>query len=138
MIFGLALALFAAQAVGDTPKFRDPPGCWDGAQNELNHCAWFEYRQADAAMNKQWARTAALMKRLDADYPPDPGYGEHSQYEALLNGQRAWIKFRDAQCSLYDGARGSITPMLKGICLRDVTRARTEQLKSLMLNYEDQ
>jgi uncharacterized protein YecT (DUF1311 family) len=127
------------------PTFRDPPACWDGSQHELNVCAWKEFQQADKAMNEQWNKTAALMKRLDADDPPIAEIGQSSNYEALLNGQRAWLQFRDDYCPIFGTGGGSMKPMLIDLCHRDVTRARIEQLKSLMLNpatgnsyYEDQ
>jgi uncharacterized protein YecT (DUF1311 family) len=126
----LAFGLFAAQV----PAFRDPPACWEGSQHELNVCAGKEYRQADATMNAQWRRTAALMKRLDAQNAPNAIVGNSSHFEALQKGQRAWLAFRDAYCPIFGASGGSMAPMLRGICLRDVTRARTQQLKGLMLN----
>jgi uncharacterized protein YecT (DUF1311 family) len=137
----LVLTLSAAQA----PTFRDPPACWDGSQHEMNVCASKEYQQADAAMNAQWRQTAALMKRLDADDPPNPALGQSSNFDALVEGQRAWLAYREAYCPIFGSGGGSMKPMLIDICRRDVTRLRTEQLKGLMLNpvtgnyyYEDQ
>jgi len=140
----LALAIMALVHQGQA--FRDPPACWDGSQHEMNVCASKEYQQADAAMNAQWTKTAALMKRLDmAAGPPNEIIGNTSHFEALLNGQRAWLAFRDAHCPIYGAGGGSMKPMLIDICRRDLTTDRTEQLKSLMENpatgnhyYEDQ
>lgn len=85
------------------------------------------------------------MKRLDADGPPNADLGQSSNYQALLNGQRAWLQFRDAYCPIFGTGGGSMSPMLEYLCLRDITRARTEQLAGLMMNpatgnayYEDQ
>lgn len=147
----IALLLTVVAAVtqvgpADAPVFREPPACWDGSQHEMNVCAWKEYQQADAAMNAQWVKAAALMKRLDANSrPPNEIIGNSSHYEALLNGQRAWLAYRDAHCPIFGASGGSMKPMLISLCRRDQTRARTEQLKSVMLNpatgnpyYEDQ
>jgi uncharacterized protein YecT (DUF1311 family) len=144
--FGIALVLAAIAPTGEEPpKFRDPPACWDGSQHELNVCAGKEYRQADRAMNEQWSKVETLMKRLDTDDPPNAALGQSSHYQALLNGQRAWLRFRDSYCPIFGASGGSMRPMLENLCLRDITLARTEQLKSLMLNpatgkayYEDQ
>ena len=134
IIFLMALAA-AAPSSGNTPDaFRDPPACWDGAQNELTECAAKEFRQADALMIAQWKRTAALMKRLDRDHPPDSDIGQSSAFAALLAGQQAWLKYREAHCSILASLGGSIAPMRKFICRRDLTRERTKQLKHLMLN----
>ena len=145
MSYAIALLMAIAPASEEPPKFRDPPGCWDGAQNELNACAAKEFRQADALMNAQWKKAEALMKRLDADNPPNADLGQSSNYQALLNGQRAWLQFRDAHCPIFGTGGGSMRPMLEYLCLRDITRERAEQLKGLMLNpatgnayYEDQ
>ena len=139
--FAIVVLLF-----GQAATFRVPPRCWDGSQRELNSCAQKEFKQADAAMNAQWVKTAALMKRLDTDAgPPNDIVGNSSHFEALLTGQRAWLAYRDAYCPIFGASGGSMKPMLINICRRDLTRARTEQLKSLMLSpatgnpyYEDQ
>jgi uncharacterized protein YecT (DUF1311 family) len=51
----------------------------------------------------------------------------------LDSAQRAWIAFRDAQCSYvaksYEG--GSMQPMQQGACLEALTRARTKQLRDM-------
>ena len=115
MSFALALVLtvLAAQAVeDDAPIFRDPPACWDGSQHELNVCASKEFQQADEAMNAQWAKTARLMKRLDDESPPNEIIGNSSHSEALLNGQRAWLAYRDAYCPIFGASGGSMKPML--------------------------
>ena len=145
MILALALLLMSQDMEG-APKFSDPPACWDGSQRELNWCARKEYQQGDAAMNGQWSKTAALMKRLDAHAgPPNGIIGNSSHFEALLNGQRAWLAYRDAYCPIRGASGGSSKPMLIDICRRDLTRQRTEQLKALMLHpmsgnpyFEDQ
>ena len=97
-------------------------------------------------MKAQWSKTAALMKRLDADSgPANEIIGNSSHFKALLNGQRAWLAYREAYCPIFGASGGSMKPMLIDICRRDETRTRTDQLKSLMLSpanghpyYEDQ
>jgi uncharacterized protein YecT (DUF1311 family) len=142
-LLALAFAALSAQgAIADEPSWREPPACWDGPQSELNHCARTEYRSADEAMNIQWKKTSAVLKRLDGNGPDDSEAASH--FEALLSGQRAWLLFRDEHCKIYRAMGGSIAPMLEGLCLRDLTLERTEQLKMLSLNpatgspyYED-
>jgi uncharacterized protein YecT (DUF1311 family) len=147
VIAAIALAVtLTGQQVGEAiPIFRDPPDCWDGSQREMNVCASKEYTQADRKMNIQWVQTAALMKRLDADLPSNDVMGRSSQFHALLEGQRAWAIFRDAHCKVLKAGGGSMAPMLRDLCRRDLTKARTEQLHDLMKNpatgnpyFEDQ
>ena len=60
------------------------------------------------------------------------GYGEQEDLkEALREAQRAWIRFRDAECDFrtFSSRMGSIYPTLRAGCLEDLTRARTEQLR---------
>jgi uncharacterized protein YecT (DUF1311 family) len=108
-------------------------------QNQLamNMCALADYEAADTEMNRQWAETAAAMKEADAEldreYDTQPGY-----YETLLEGQRAWLKFRDAQCLLesFDFRGGSGQPMIDSGCKARVTRERTRELRVLVLGPE--
>ena len=145
MILALA-SLLVSQAAESPPSSREPPACWDGSQREMNACAFKEYQQADAAMNAQWLKTSELMKRLDTDSgPPNEIIGNMSHFEALLKGQRTWLAYREAYCSIFGASGGSSKTMLIYTCRRDETRARTEKLKSLRLNpmtgksyYEDQ
>ncbi|NNM75338.1 DUF1311 domain-containing protein [Sphingomonas sp. ID1715] len=100
-------------------------------QRDMNFCAGKDYAAADAALNRQWARTSTAMKAADRDFNrPDGGPGYHA---ALLAGQRAWLKYRDAHCvSEGYGARGgSMAPMLLNLCLAKLTKERTEQLRQL-------
>lgn len=109
----LSAAPLAAQG-GRSPS---ADRCQDArTQTELNTCAAREYRAADAELNRVWQR---LMTAADAEQRP-----------LLRTAQRAWVAFRDAHCAseAADFRGGSIEPMLRSLCLADVTRARTAQL----------
>ncbi|MWV28608.1 lysozyme inhibitor LprI family protein [Aurantiacibacter rhizosphaerae] len=100
-------------------------------QQAMNHCAGVEFEEADKALNEQWRKTAAEMRRLDAatDYDDGrPGY-----FENLLAAQRAWLTFRDRHCASegYFARGGSLEPLLVATCKTELTRDRTEQLKEL-------
>jgi uncharacterized protein YecT (DUF1311 family) len=103
------------------------------AQQEMNWCAAQDFHKADAALNVQWKKTAAEMKRRDADQgkPTDGRPGNHT---ALLAAQRAWLKFRDAHCDLegYPFRGGSMEPLLVSTCRTALTQARTKQLEDLV------
>jgi uncharacterized protein YecT (DUF1311 family) len=109
------------------------PGCNSPrSQVEMNRCAGLEYTGADTAMTRQWRTTYAYMKGRDAaDGPRHDGFG---YAQALLASQRAWIRFRDAQCTMERGefAGGSIAPMSEARCKTRLTRERTAQLKALV------
>ena len=98
----------------------------------MNRSGGASYAQADAAMTAQWKRTYAYMKGRDAqDTSRGGGFGYAG---ALLESQRAWLKYRDTQCVIEGGqyAGGSAQGMTMAACRTDLTRARTAQLKSMI------
>src|SRR3546814_8646263 len=102
-------------------------------QVEMNFCAQQEYERADAALNVQWKKTSAAMKKRDRDpYQSDdnrPGY-----MATLLDAQRAWIAYRDAHCESagYVARGGSLEPMRVSGCMAEVTAQRHAPLKALV------
>ncbi len=130
MILIAALALAAAG--DDEPNCKDPQ--W---QSEMNACAYIEYEKADAEMNAEWKPLLAIMKDRDTEFERD-GDGRPGYVTALLDGQRAWIKFRDAHCVSegYFARGGSMEPMVINGCLEAVTKARTKQLHELLEMYQ--
>jgi uncharacterized protein YecT (DUF1311 family) len=108
--------LVVAPAFGQRAK-KAP--CSDAdTQAAMNICAGQEYRTADAALNRAYQQ---LVAKLDTE--------EKSQ---LKEAQTAWLKYRDTNCDFvadqYKG--GSIRPTILGLCLADVTRNRTAELKT--------
>ena len=92
------------------------------SQRAMTADAGGAFARADAAMNREWRMTQAYMK----------GDGATSA-ALLLDSQRAWLKFRDAQCAIegaqFDG--GTMQPMEIAGCKARLTNQRTAQLKSL-------
>lgn len=128
----ILIAAFAlAVAAEEEPNCKDPQ-----SQSEMTVCTYIDYEAADAAMNAKWKPLLAIMKDRDKDFEragdSRPGY-----VAALLRGQRAWIKFRDAHCVSegYSARGGSMEPMAINGCLEAVTRERTKQLHDLLEMY---
>lgn len=116
MFLLLLFLLFAGSVFGQGTK-KAP--CSDAdTQAEMNICAGKEYRTADAALNQTYQKLLAM---LDA--------AEKTQLKEV---ETVWIKYRDANCDFvadqYKG--GSIRPMILGLCLADVTRNRTAELRT--------
>lgn len=93
--------------------------CSDAAtQAEMNICAGKEYKTADAALNRVYQQLVAKL--------------EPEEKVQLKGVQIAWLKYRDTNCEFvadqYKG--GSIRPMIYGLCMADVTRNRTSELKA--------
>ena len=119
MTLAVLLAL-AAQAPDDPIE----NACYqaDHSQQAMNRCAGDAYQRADTALNTQWAKVLAA-------YGDDP-----ESKKLLLDAQRAWLKYRDAQCQLasLDSRGGSIWLLINSGCLASLTRRRTQELKELM------
>jgi uncharacterized protein YecT (DUF1311 family) len=93
----------------------------NGPQTALNECAAADFRAADARLN---AAYRAITRRLTDD----------PARRSLVEAQRAWIRFRDAECEFdtkgYEG--GSIRPMLFSECQERVTEQRTADLNAYL------
>lgn len=90
-------------------------------QTDMNICSFEDYKAADRALNAAWVKAAAKAK----------GFGR-PQFDRLLDAQRKWIAFRDAQCLAENGPReesGTIWPLQQNYCLQKLTEARTKQLR---------
>ena len=101
-------------------------------QTDMTRCAGQDYVQADAAMTRQWKATQAFMKQRDAqDKSRGGGFGYAA---ALLESQRAWLKFRDTQCVIAGAefAGGSMQPMAVAQCKARLTEARAKELRTLV------
>jgi len=53
------------------------------------------------------------------------------QREQLRSAQRLWIQYRDANCLYYGLGEGTIAPIDAGECVRNMTKARPEELEGL-------
>ena len=110
----IALVLLAAPAA-------HAAGCDEnGNQMQLNQCAAEELARANAALNSTYQ---ALMKKIEA-----PNQAQ------LRDAQRAWIAFRDKECTFETGGGanqgGSIWPMMVDKCLTTMTQERTKALQA--------
>ena len=116
ILYGLLISIAVGTAFGQGRKTSDP--CADAqSQAEMNICAGKEYKAADATLNQVYRQ---LVSMLDDD--------EKSQ---LKEAQTSWLKYRDTNCEFvadqYKG--GTIRPMIHGLCLAEMTRNRTTELR---------
>ena len=122
----LALALQSSAAPqADEPDCRDPQ-----AQIELNLCARMDFERADAELNRVYRDSIAGERQADREL--DPSYDQRPSNESILReAQRAWVAFRDAQCTYESNGEargGSMEPMVHSQCLARMTRERIAQL----------
>jgi len=117
LLFLLLCTLVSGYAFAQGTKKADP--CTNAqSQAEMNDCAGKEYKAADAVLNQVYRQ---LVAKLDDE--------EKSQ---LKEAQTAWLKYRDLNCDFvadqYKG--GTIRPTIHGLCLADVTKNRTTELRN--------
>ena len=110
------------------------------SQRQMDDCAAFEYKQADAHLNKVYRKARQYMTD-DLTQAQKEADQKQIKYEetaiaSLKEAERTWISYRDIQCKAaaqqYEG--GSMAPMIYSECLTTVTEHRTADLKSI---YED-
>ena len=90
----------------------------NGVTSELLGCISAEYDRQDARLNENYKR---LMSKLSP-----------KRKEGLLEAQRAWLKFRDANCSFYYDPEGGSAAHLAGTdCTLNATADRATELKDL-------
>jgi uncharacterized protein YecT (DUF1311 family) len=122
MILALLIAL---QSVPDDPA---ETICYEQNQSQqgMNACAAEALDRADSALDAEWAKVLAL-------------HGDDSDATTLLlDGQSAWMKYRDAQCEIeaFEERGGSIWPLINAGCLARLSRERTAQLIQLLQSPE--
>ena len=110
------------------------------SQRQMDDCAGFQYRQADARLNKVYRKAMQYMKddQTRAETKSDQRQVEYEKtaIASLKQSERAWLAYRDLQCKAagqqYEG--GSMGPMIESQCLTTLTKHRIADLKSV---YED-
>ena len=105
--------------------------CTDAqSQMDMNFCAEIDFERADADLNAAWREAIAGARAADRDI--DRQSDQRATDEAKLReAQRAWLIFRDAQCTVegYGERGGSMEPMVYNACRARITRERTAQLR---------
>ena len=118
----VALLLMASPALAD-----DALNCKDPQdQNTMTQCAALDFEKADKMLNEIWPKL-----KSDAQ-ASDEGTGKTEYADALLASQRAWITFRDAECTwqAMEMHGGSGEPMLLYGCKARLTHQRIKQLQT--------
>ena len=83
--------------------------------------------EPDKELNRVWPDIKKAAQ--DSDTAADNGKTEY--LDALMASQRAWIAYRDAECTWqgFDAHGGSLEPMLVNECLADLTQKRLKELQ---------
>jgi uncharacterized protein YecT (DUF1311 family) len=123
LVTALIVTATASLAMAQQSRKKNP--C-DNAQTqqEMDNCSAKELRAADQKLNKLYADLSSKL--------------EPERLAKLKEAERAWIKFRDADCDFqsYLNKGGTIYPVVYNGCLTDNINNRIKQLEQ-MLNEEN-
>lgn len=127
----LFMAVLAAGQAQTTPDCSNPL-----TQADMNQCEALAFERADAEMNRVWTEVRATMQQRDREWPRDTADPRPGFWATTLQSQRAWLRYRDAQCIVkgYAARGGTMESMLISGCRRQLTEARTTELRSLTEN----
>jgi uncharacterized protein YecT (DUF1311 family) len=88
----------------------------NGVNPDMIDCILAETKQQDARLNENYKR---LMSKLSEE-----------RKKALLEAQRAWIRFRDANCTFWDDpAGGQSAAVTAKECILTMTADRASELE---------
>nr|WP_234710598.1 lysozyme inhibitor LprI family protein [Sinorhizobium arboris] len=95
-------------------------------QASMNDCADQDFKKSDAELNRLYKEIEARLKD-DADTK-----------KLLVTAQRAWVSYRDAECTLQRAGvgGGSMGPMIYSMCQAILTEARIKDFQNY-LNCKD-
>ena len=121
LILRARIALIAAAALLGAAAFalageQGNPGECTGSTPEMVDCLMAQHAHWDKEL------TIAYQKAMKDAVP--------AQKEKLREAERAWIKYRDANCDYYASGEGTIARIDAAECLRSMTRRRAEELSS--------
>jgi uncharacterized protein YecT (DUF1311 family) len=110
----VTIALIAAAHAGDQGE---PEKSCDGNTFQIVECL--------KAATAQWD------KRMTIAYQKAMKDAGDKQREQLRSAQRLWIQYRDANCLYYGLGEGTIARVEAGECMRNMTKARAEELEGI-------
>lgn len=98
--------------------------CYDDAKDQpaLNACADAAFKKSDKKLNE-------LYKQIETRLNDDA-----DTTKLLVQAQRDWIKFRDAECAFQTtgAAGGSMMPMLVAQCMDSLTQSRVKDFEGYL------
>jgi len=100
---------------------------WAGEQGEPDQTYGVSTPEMVECLN---AKTAHWDKELTIAYQKALKDALPAQREKLREAERAWIKYRDANCAYYDAGEGSIARLQAAECMRGMTEKRAKELQN--------
>ncbi len=92
------------------------------SQADMTDCYGAAYKKSDATLNALYRQIAGRLK------------DDAATAKLLVGTQRAWVRFRDAECDFASAgaAGGTARPMIAAICLDRLTEARIKDFQDYL------
>ena len=121
MIFWATLVLFANSALAQNTDCSKAM-----TQMDMDFCAGKNFQAADKKLNDTYREVMTAL-------------GDKNYQAKLKAAQRAWIAYRDTECTfeVAENEGGSIYPMVYSLCETKLTDARTKELQSYLACFKD-
>ncbi len=116
----LAISMACALGTAASASANDCENAMD--QMTMNECADLAFKKTDSQLNAVYQ---TIERRLKSGAQPQ---------KLLIAAERAWIAFRDAECTFTASAvaGGSMQPMVYSGCLDQMTKKRIDDLKGFL------
>ena len=116
LLLATSTALLAASETDMSKQYTTCMDKANGVNPDMIDCILAETKQQDARLNENYKR---LMSKLSG-----------IRKKALLEAQRAWIRFRDANCTFWDDpAGGQSAAVTAKECILTMTADRASELE---------
>jgi uncharacterized protein YecT (DUF1311 family) len=116
LLLATSTALLAASETDMSKQYTTCMDKANGVNPDTIDCILAETKQQDARLNENYKR---LMSKLSEE-----------RKKALLEAQRAWIQFRDANCTFWnDPAGGQSAAVTAKECILTMTADRASELE---------
>ncbi|CCV08711.1 conserved exported hypothetical protein [Mesorhizobium metallidurans STM 2683] len=115
LILAIPLFTHAARAADDCANAMD--------QATMNECAGKSFAAADKKLNDAYKQIESRLK------------DDAASKKLLVDAQRAWVGFRDAECNFQGGPRdmaGSMYPMVVAGCQEALTDSRLKDFEGYL------
>jgi len=93
-------------------------------QATMNECADASFKANDKKLN-------ALYRQIETRLKDDP-----ETIKLLVQAQRDWVKFRDAECAFRTSGGGSAAPMVAALCANGLTQSRLKDFERYLMCEE--
>lgn len=124
LVFAVSAILMCAAGPAQSQPQTDGSASCAAAQTQLalNECSANALSVSDKKLNQ-------LYRTVEGRLADDAGARNR-----LVDAQRRWIAFRDAECAFRTSAveGGSMQPMVRSLCLTSLTDARITDLQNLL------